>query len=209
MSETFIVNAQVRDVQGTGASRRLRREGKVPAILYGGNVDAQNLTIEHREIVKHLETEAFYSHVLTIKLGDKEEQAVLKDVQRHPARPIVMHVDFQRVRADREIRMLVPLHFTGAEIAVGVKTGGGVLEHLVNEVEVECLPKDLPEFIEIDVSTLGVDESIHLSELKLPAGVSLVELKHGTDPAVVAIHLPRTGAQEGEEGEGGEEAPSA
>jgi large subunit ribosomal protein L25 len=211
MSENFIVNAEVRDVKGTGASRRLRHAGRVPAIIYGGDVAAQQLSVEHRELAKHLETEAFYSHVLTIKIGDKEEQAVLKDLQRHPAKPIVMHADFLRVRNDQAIRMNVPVHFKGAEIAVGVKTGGGLLEHLVNEIEVECLPQNLPEFIEIDVTQLNVGESVHMSELTLPEGVELVELKHGNDAAVAAIHLPRISAADdaGDAAEGGEEGEAS
>ncbi|MCH9829090.1 MAG: 50S ribosomal protein L25/general stress protein Ctc [Gammaproteobacteria bacterium] len=211
MSENFIVNAEVRDVKGTGASRRLRHAGRVPAIIYGGDVAAQQLSVEHRELAKHLETEAFYSHVLTIKIGDKEEQAVLKDLQRHPAKPIVMHADFLRVRNDQAIRMNVPVHFKGAEIAVGVKTGGGLLEHLVNEIEVECLPQNLPEFIEIDVTQLNVGESVHMSELTLPEGVELVELKHGNDTAVAAIHLPRISAADdaGDAAEGGEEGEAS
>lgn len=211
MSENFIVNAEVRDVKGTGASRRLRHAGRVPAIIYGGDVAAQQLSVEHRELAKHLETEAFYSHVLTIKFGDKEEQAVLKDLQRHPAKPIVMHADFLRVRNDQAIRMNVPVHFKGAEIAVGVKTGGGLLEHLVNEIEVECLPQNLPEFIEVDVTQLNVGESVHMSELTLPEGVELVELKHGNDAAVAAIHLPRISAADdaGDAAEGGEEGEAS
>ncbi|MEC9359757.1 MAG: 50S ribosomal protein L25/general stress protein Ctc [Pseudomonadota bacterium] len=211
MSENFIVNAEVRDVKGTGASRRLRHAGRVPAIIYGGDVAAQQLSVEHRELAKHLETEAFYSHVLTIKIGDKEEQAVLKDLQRHPAKPIVMHADFLRVRNDQAIRMNVPVHFKGAEIAVGVKTGGGLLEHLVNEIEVECLPQNLPEFIEVDVTQLNVGESVHMSELTLPEGVELVELKHGNDAAVAAIHLPRISAADdaGDAAEGGEEGEAS
>ena len=211
MSENFIVNAEVRDVKGTGASHRLRHAGRVPAIIYGGDVAAQQLSVEHRELAKHLETEAFYSHVLTIKIGDKEEQAVLKDLQRHPAKPIVMHADFLRVRNDQAIRMNVPVHFKGAEIAVGVKTGGGLLEHLVNEIEVECLPQNLPEFIEIDVTQLNVGESVHMSELTLPEGVELVELKHGNDAAVAAIHLPRISAADdaGDAAEGGEEGEAS
>ncbi|MDT0497592.1 50S ribosomal protein L25/general stress protein Ctc [Algiphilus sp. W345] len=211
MSENFIVNAEVRDAQGTSASRRLRRAGRVPAIIYGGDLSVQQLSVEHRELAKHLETEAFYSHVLTIKVGDKEEQAVLKDLQRHPAKPIIMHADFLRVRNDQTIRMHVPVHFKGAEIAVGVKTGGGLLEHLVNEIEVECLPQNLPEFIEIDVTQLNVGESVHMSELTLPEGVELVELKHGNDAAVAAIHLPRISAADdaGDPAEGGEEGEAS
>src|SRR5689334_25209416 len=139
---------------------------------------------------KHLETEAFYSHILTLKFGDKEQQAVLKDIQRHPALPVLLHFDFQRVFADVAIRMQVPLHFKGGESCPGVKVDGGLVEHHLSQVEVECLPKDLPEFIEVDLSKMELNDAIHLSHLKLPAGVALVELKHGKDPSVAAVHIP-------------------
>ena len=191
MKESFVVNAELRTDQGKAASRRLRRTGKVPAVIYGGKEPAQQLTLSHHEMAKHLETEAFYSHILTLKFGGKEQQAVLKDIQRHPAQPILMHFDFQRVFADVAIRMDVPLHFVGGEKCPGVKADGGLVEHSLVQVEVECLPKDLPEFIEVDLSNMKLNETIHLSQLKLPAGVALVELKHGNDPSVAAVHVPR------------------
>lgn len=196
MKESFTVNAELRADQGKGASRRLRRTGKVPAILYGGKDQPQSLVLSHHEMKKHLETEAFYSHILTLKFDGKEQQAVLKDIQRHPAEPLLMHFDFQRVYADQAIRMEVPLHFKGAEVAPGIKIGGGVAEHHLMQVEVECLPKDLPEFIEVDMSKLELNEAVHLSHLKLPAGVTLVELKHGKDPSVAVIHVPRVVEEE-------------
>lgn len=196
MKESFVVNAEVRADQGKGASRRLRRTGKVPAIVYGGKDQPQQLALSHHEMAKHLETEAFYSHILTLKIAGKEQQAVLKDIQRHPAEPILLHFDFLRVQADVAIRMQVPLHFKGAEIAPGVKTGGGLAEHHLTQIEVECLPKDLPEFIEVDLSKLEINEAVHLSQLKVPAGVTLIELRHGKDPSVAAVHVPRVVVEE-------------
>lgn len=197
MSQNFVVNAEVRVDQGKGASRRLRRTGRLPAVVYGGNKAPQSLSVDHNELWKSLKHEAFYSKILTLKIGGEAEQVVLKDLHRHPVREEVMHMDLQRVLADVEIRMRVPLHFKGGDVAPGVKTGGGMLEHLLNDVEVECLPANLPEFFEVDVSALDVGASIHLSQLPVPTGVTLVELKHGNDAAVVAIHLPR-GAVEAE-----------
>jgi large subunit ribosomal protein L25 len=196
VKESFVVNAELRNDQGKGASRRLRRTGKVPAIIYGGKDKPQQLALSHHEMAKHLETEAFYSHILTLKFDGKEQQAVLKDIQRHPAEPILLHFDFQRVFADVAIRMQVPLHFKGGEVAPGVKVGGGVVEHHIMQVEVECLPKDLPEFIEVDLSKMELNDAIHLSHLKLAAGVALVELKHGKDPSVAAVHIPKVIVEE-------------
>ncbi|MDB5986828.1 MAG: ribosomal protein L25/ral stress protein Ctc [Nevskia sp.] len=191
MKENFVVVAEVRNVHGKGASRRLRREGKVPAIIYGGKEDPQAIQVSHNELMKHLKIEAFYSHILSIDIAGKAEQAVLKDLHRHPVREEVMHMDLQRVLADVLLRMHVPLHFKGGDVAPGVKTGGGVVEHHLIQVEVECLPKDLPEFIEVDLSALELNEAVHLSQLKLPENVTPVELKHGNDTSVAAVHLPR------------------
>ena len=198
MKEAFVVEAEVRSAHGKGASRRLRKEGKVPAIIYGGKGEPQPIAVNHNELSKQLKIEAFYSHILTVKIGGASEQAVLKDLHRHPVRDEIMHMDLQRVLADQLLRMHVPLHFKGAEIAPGVKTGGGIIEHHLIQVEVECLPKDLPEFIEVDLSALGVNEAVHLSQLKVPEGVTLVELKHDNDVSVAAVHLPRAAVAEEE-----------
>lgn len=195
MREAFVVEAEVRTTQGKGASRRLRHEGKVPAIIYGGKGQPQPITVSHNELSKHLKIEAFYSHILTVKIGDNTEQAVLKDLHRHPVRDEIMHMDLQRVLADQLLRMHVPLHFKGAEVAPGIKTGGGIIEHHLIQVEVECLPKDLPEFLEVDLSALNVNEAVHLSQIKLPENVALVELKHGNDASVAAVHLPRAAVE--------------
>lgn len=196
MKTNFVVNAEARAAQGTGASRRLRRTGKVPAIIYGGKDAAQAVTLDHNELWNHLKTEAFYSHILTLKLDGKDQQVVLKDMSRHPVKDTILHLDLQRVLADVALRMHVPLHFLNAEIAPGVKVGGGIVEHHLNQVEVECLPKDLPEYIEVDLANLEVNEAIHLSQLKLGAGVALVQLKHDNDQSVCAIHLPRAAVEE-------------
>ncbi|MCI0749741.1 MAG: 50S ribosomal protein L25/general stress protein Ctc [Nevskiales bacterium] len=196
MKEAFVVNAEVRADQGKGASRRLRRAGKVPAVIYGGKSEPQALALSHHEMARHLETEAFYSHILTLKINDQDQAVVLKDVQRHPSKPVLLHFDFQRVLADQAIRMHVPLHFKGAEISPGVKTNGGVVEHYLIQVEVECLPKHLPEFIEVDMSTLDVNDTVRLSQLKLPPDVTLVELRHENDALVAAVHVPKAAVEE-------------
>ena len=194
MNVGFELNAQVRTGAGKGASRRLRRERKVPAILYGGGKDPQPVVLDHNELLRKLEQESFYSHILTVKVDGRMEKAVLRDLQRHPSKPMVMHVDLQRVSETEELRMRVPLHFIGGDVAPGVKQAGGVVSHLMVDVEVACLPKDLPEYIEVDISQLNIGESIHLSGLKLPADVKLVELLHGGpehDLPVVAVHHAR------------------
>ncbi|HEB58306.1 MAG TPA: 50S ribosomal protein L25/general stress protein Ctc [Gammaproteobacteria bacterium] len=208
MSTSFVLNAEVRTDLGKGASRRLRRTGKVPAVMYGAHKDPVSLTLDHDQLFHNLENEAFYSHILTIKLPDGEEQAILKDLQRHPAKPVVLHVDLQRVSAKEAIRVHVPLHFINGDISPGVKAGG-LVTHNMTETEVSCLPGDLPEYIEVDLAKMELNDTLHLSDLELPNGVELVALALGAehDQPVAAIHLPR-GAKdaEGEEGEGEEEA---
>jgi large subunit ribosomal protein L25 len=190
MKTSFELVAEFRETQGKGASRRLRHEGKVPAILYGGHTAARNLSLSHQKLMIMLENERFYSTILSLKVGDQTQAAILKDVQRHPYKNAIVHIDFQRVEENEKIRIRVPLHFTGAAVSPGVKSQGGLVSHMRNEAEVSCLPKDLPEFIEVDISGLSLNESIHLSQLKVPDGVVLVELAK-EDAAVVAIHSPR------------------
>jgi large subunit ribosomal protein L25 len=190
MKTSFELDAEFRETQGKGASRRLRHDGKVPAILYGGHAEARALTLSHQKLLIMLDNERFYSTILNLKVGDQSQAAILKDVQRHPFKNAVVHVDFQRVEENEKIRISIPLHFTGAAISPGVKSQGGIVSHMRNETEVSCLPKDLPEFIEVDISGLSLNESIHLSQLKIPAGVTLVDLAKD-DVAVVAIHSPR------------------
>lgn len=191
----YKLTAEKRDAMGKGASRRLRRTNKVPGIIYGAGKDAMPLMFDHNELIRNLAHESFYSHILTIKIGAEEERAVLKDLQRHPARPTIQHLDLQRVSETEKLRMHIPLHFKGEDIAPGVKTDGGVVSHQMVEVEVSCLPKHLPEFIEVDVSALEIGDSLHLSQLVLPEGVELVDLSHGDehehDLPVVSIHKAR------------------
>jgi large subunit ribosomal protein L25 len=214
MKTSFELVAEFRETQGKGASRRLRHEGKVPAILYGGHTAARNLTLSHQKLMIMLENERFYSTILNLKVGDQAQAAILKDVQRHPYKNAIVHVDFQRVEENEKIRIRVPLHFTGAAVSPGVKSQGGIVSHMRNEAEVSCLPKDLPEFIEVDISGLSLNESIHLSQLKIPTGVVLVELAK-EDAAVVAIHSPRAEEVEtpvaaaGTPAEGAAAAPAA
>ncbi len=190
MKTSFELVAEFRETQGKGASRRLRHDGKVPAILYGGHADARTLTLNHQKLLIMLDNERFYSTILSLKVGDQTQAAILKDVQRHPFKNRIVHVDFQRVEENEKIRISIPLHFTGAAVSPGVKSQGGIVSHMRNETEVTCLPKDLPEFIEVDISGLSLNESIHLSQLKIPDGVTLVELAKD-DVAIVAIHSPR------------------
>jgi len=192
MKTAFELSAEFRDAQGKGASRRLRHADKVPAILYGGHREPRALALDHTRLLVLLDDERFYSTIINLKVGDQEQAAVLKDVQRHPAKNAVIHVDLQRVLENEKIRMTVPLHFKGASVSPGVKTSGGVVSHLLNDVEVTCLPKDLPEFIEVDLSAMEINQMLKMSDLKLPEGVELVRLSHGRDEAVVSIHMART-----------------
>lgn len=190
MKTSFELTAEFRETHGKGASRRLRHEGKVPAILYGGHSEARALTLSHQKLAVVLENERAYSTILSLKVGEQTQAAILKDVQRHPFKNAVMHIDFQRVEENEKIRISIPLHFKGAAVSPGVKTQGGIVSHMRNDVEVSCLPKDLPEFVEVDISGLSLNESIHLSQLKVPEGVQLMDLAK-EDSAVVAIHSPR------------------
>ncbi len=213
MKTSFELVAEFRETQGKRASRRLRHEGKVPAILYGGHSEARALTLSHQKLLIMLDNERFYSTILSLKVGDQTQAAILKDVQRHPYKNAIVHIDFQRVEDNQKIRISIPLHFVNAAIAPGVKSQGGIVSHMRNEVEVSCLPKDLPEFIEVDLSALGLNESIHLSQLKIPDGVELLALSK-EDAAVVAIHSPRAEEAEaapaaGAAAEGAAAAPAA
>jgi len=204
----FEITAQKRNDQGTGASRRLRRAGKVPAIVYGAGKDAQAIEVDHNAMFLNLRKEAFHSSVLTLVVDGKKESVLLRDTQVHPYKAQVLHVDFQRVTAGQKLHTKVPLHFVNADIAPGVKLGGGIASHVLNELEVECLPKDLPEFIEADLKELAVGQSLHISDLKLPKGVSAV--LHGQDDPVVATIVAPQKAEVDAAAEGGsEEAPAA
>ena len=210
--EVFEINADLREVQGKGASRRLRRAGLVPAVLYGGSGEPVNLQLEHNDLFHHAQHEAFYSHILKLIVEGKDQRVILRDMQRHPFKPTIMHVDFQRIDENKALTMRVPLHFINEEQCVGVKTGGGIISHLMTELEISCLPKDLPEYIEVDVIELNVGDALHLSDLKVPEGVEVAALMHGGDPAqsVVSVQAPRVEAEptedaEAEGAEGGDE----
>lgn len=191
MKTAFELTAEFRDDQGKGASRRLRRAGKTPAILYGGKREPRALTVDMAKLQQALDNEKFYSSIVSLKVGDQTQAAVLRDLQRHPWKSTIVHVDFQRVLEDEAIRMLVPLHFLNQETAPGVKTEGGMVSHLKNELLIECLPKDLPEYIEVDIGALHLNQSLKVSDIKLPAGVTSVELQQGKDSSVVSVHSLR------------------
>ena len=209
MAEDFDLIAEIREDAGKGASRRLRKEGKVPAIIYGGGRAPRALVFDHNRVLQQLENEKFYSSVLNIRVGDKSQAVILKDVQRHPARPFIMHMDFQRILEDQEIRMHVPLHLVGADVAIGVKQGGGTVSKMRNDVEVVCLPKHLPEYLELDISGLELDGMMYLSDIPLPEGVTIPELaqeEEGQAQPVVSIHVIKEVVIEDEEEEGLEAA---
>ena len=214
MAEEFDLIADYREDMGKGASRRLRREGKVPAIIYGAGRPPRSLSFDHNKVIKQLESESFYSSVLNIKVGDKSQAAILKDLQRHPSKRLVMHMDFQRIVEDEEIRMNVPLHVVGEDTAPGIKMQGGSLSRLMTDVEVTCLPRHLPEYLEVDVSELELDEMLNLSDIKLPKGVAIPELAQGPehDHPIVSIHEIKAAPVEEEEivdEEGAEESSEA
>jgi large subunit ribosomal protein L25 len=209
MMATTEVNAVTRSVQGTGASRRLRRSGKVPGIVYGANQGAQVIELDHSAIMLQLRHEAFHASILTMNIDGKKENVLLRDIQMHPWKREVLHIDFQLVDAKEKIHMRVPLHFINAEIAPGVKLGGGVVNHVMSDLEVSCLPADLPEFIEVDVAALELGDSVHLSDLKLPSGVESVQLVRDDDAVVANVQVPRAMVEPEEEVAEGEEGAEA
>jgi large subunit ribosomal protein L25 len=213
MKSEFEINAQSREDAGKGASRRLRRTAQVPGVVYGGKSEPKMISLLHNELMLHLEHESFYSHILSLKIDGKAEQVILKDLQRHPAKPLVLHADFQRVSSDTKLRTSVPFHFIGEDVAVGVKKGG-VVSHSITSVEVGCLPKDLPEYIGVDVSALDIGDNIHLSEVQLPKGVEILALAQGEeqDMIVVSVHSSHGGMGDEEQAdaeEGVEDGASA
>jgi len=190
MKISFELGAEFRDGQGKGASRRLRHAGRVPAILYGGHVEPRAITLDHQKLMTLVDNEKFYSSIINLVVGDKKQAAIVKDLQMHPARNAIVHVDMQRVSENEKIRIHIPIHFKGEAASPGVKTEGGVVSHRVADVEILCLPKDLPEFVELDVSGMHINESKHLSDLPLPAGVTIPAIAKG-NATVVSIHPPR------------------
>jgi large subunit ribosomal protein L25 len=200
------ITAKKRESKGTGASRRLRRAGNIPGIVYGGGKDAVSIELNHKDLFLKFRHEAFHASILDLNLDGKKEQVLLRDYQMHHVRTEITHIDFQRVSATEKIHVKVPLHFINAEIAPGVKLGGGIVTHILTEADVSCLPKDLPGFIEVDLSNMELGQTIHLSEVAVPKGVEFVKLAHGDDSAIANVIKPR-GMTVEEEAE--EAAPAA
>jgi large subunit ribosomal protein L25 len=194
MSTDFTLHAKGREDTGKGASRRLRRlAGEIPAIVYGGKKAAAQISLSQKDVTKALENEAFYSHVISLDVDGKSEDVIIKDLQRHPAKAFVMHMDFFRVSKTTKLQTRAPLHFINEEACVGVKLGGGLIAHSMTELEISCLPKDLPEYIEVDMADVEIGQTLHLSDIKLPKGVESVALSHGDDHdlPVAAVNKPK------------------
>ena len=181
MAKEFDLIAEIREDQGKGASRRLRHEGKVPAIIYGAGRPSRALTFDHNKVIRQLENESFYSSILNIQVNEKSQAAIVKDIQRHPSKQQIVHMDFQRIVEDEKIRMNVPIHYLNAEDAVGVKQEGGSVSQLITDIEVTCLPKDLPEYFEVDIENLGLNEMLYIADIKLPEGVEIPILAQGPE----------------------------
>jgi large subunit ribosomal protein L25 len=203
------INAVKRDVKGTGASRRARRAGNVPGVVYGGGQPAVNLSLDHKELFLQFRHEAFHASILDLVLDGKKESVLLRDYQMHPVRNTIQHIDFQRVSANEKIHVKVPFHFLHEDTAPGVKIGGGIVAHILTEAEVSCLPNDLPEFIEVDLAALEMGQSVHLSQINLPKGIEFVALAHGNDAAVAAIAKTRGGVSDDATDDAAPAAPAA
>ena len=212
------IKAKERKSKGTGASRRLRHEGSTPGILYGGVKDAISLEIDTKELFMQFRHEAFHASILTLNLEGKKESVILRDFQMHPVRNNIQHIDFQRINENEKISVKVPFHFINEETAPGVKIEGGLVSHIMTEIDISCLPKDLPQYIEVDLGELAMGESIHLSEVTVPDGVELTSLTDENDPAITSISKPKVvveeeivteASEEGEEGEEGEGSESS
>lgn len=199
MSNEFELNATARNDLGKGASRRLRRlADQVPAIIYGGSQAPESISIPHKDIMKATSNEAFFAHIITLHIDGEKQQVVIKDLQRHPAKPRIMHADFQRVSAKQTIHVKVPVHLINEDKCKGVRLGGGSILKTMSELEIVCLPKDLPEYLEIDMANVDVGDAVHISQIAFPEGVSSVDLAHGhdSDHAVVTVQPPRGGSQD-------------
>ncbi|MEP7313616.1 MAG: 50S ribosomal protein L25/general stress protein Ctc [Pseudomonadota bacterium] len=191
MRTQFEVNAEPRNDQGKGASRRLRHAGKVPAIIYGGKGEPTSLSLNHQKMLLLVDNEKFYSSIITLNVDGKAQPAIVKDVQMHPAKNAIVHVDLQRVLEDQPIRIHLPIHFLNEATSPGVKVQGGVVSHMRTDIEILCLPKDLPEALEVDMGAMNLNDTVYLADLKLPTGVTVPELTHGHNAPVVSIHSPR------------------
>jgi len=191
MRTQFEVNAEPRSDQGKGASRRLRHAGKVPAIIYGGKGEPTSLSLNHQKMLLLVDNEKFYSSIITLNVDGKAQPAIVKDVQMHPAKNAIVHVDLQRVLEDQPIRIHLPIHFLNEASSPGVKLQGGVVSHMRSDIEILCLPKDLPEALEVDMAAMNLNDTVYLADLKLPPGVTVPELVHGHNAPVVSIHSPR------------------
>ena len=203
-TQDFVLDAQSREESGKGASRRLRREaGLVPAVVYGGSKKPQSISLTHKDLAKQLENEAFYSHIITLNVDGSGQDVILKDLQRHPAKPLIIHADFLRVSKTKKLTTRVPLHFINESTSKGVKIQGGLISHSITELEISCLPGDLPEFIEVDLADVELGQIVHISDLSLPKGVESVALSHGTDHdlPVATINKPK-GASVDDENDG-------
>lgn len=198
MPDNFVVNASIRSDIGKGASRRLRRNNFIPAIVYGSGKKPTNIVLEHVKFAFALENEAFYTRILTLKIGDQEEKVILRDLQRHPYLSRILHADFQRISSTEKISMHIPLHFKGGDAAPGVRLKGGIIAHLTSEIEIRCLPADLPEYIDVDLSQMDIEQTLHLSDLQLPKGTEIPQLVPGSsnDKPVASVYTPRATVEE-------------
>ena len=205
------INAVLREAKGTGASRRLRHEGKVPGVLYGGKDDVKSIELNAKDLFMQFKHEAFHASILTLNLDGKKESVLLRDYQMHPVRNNIQHIDLQRIDENKKLSVSIPFHFLNEEIAPGVKLEGGIVSHIMVEVDISCLPKDLPTYIEVDLINLSIGDSIHLSEIKVPEGVELTNLSEDNDPIITSVSRPKVvveevvAAPESEEGDESEE----
>ena len=191
MKTAFVIGADLREMQGKGASRRLRHKGKVPAILYGGHKEPRALVLDQQNLLTMIDNERFYSSIVQIKVGEQTQEAIVKDIQMHPAKNLVVHVDLLRVVPNEKIRIRLPIHFKGEAVSPGVKTQGGVVSHRLSDVEVLALPQNLPEYLELDLSQMNLNETKFLADVPVPEGVEIVGLAGGKNPPVVSVHSPR------------------
>ena len=185
------IKANERVVKGTGASRRLRHSGKIPGILYGNHKDAKSIEFDNKELLMQFKHEAFHASILTLEVGGEKESVILRDYQLDPVKNNLLHVDFQRINEKEKLHVKVPFHFINEETAPGVKLEGGIVSHIMTEVDIACLPKDLPQYIEVDLGALNMGESIHLSQIQIAEGIELTPLTHGNDAAVTSITKPK------------------